>query len=147
VDIAAKPDGDTLAEALSRRLSRLARELARQVDGPSRTQHSVLARLADEGPRRVTELALAERVAQPSMTALVSRLADAGLVDRCVDESDRRAVVVALTPAGAAELARVRAARLRLVADRLGRLDDDERRRLADALPVLDKLVDGPVAS
>lgn len=141
------PAYEDLAVALGQRLAHLARDLARQVDGPSRTQHAVLARLADEGPHRVTELAAAERVAQPSMTTLVSRLERAGLVTRCADAADGRAVVVAVTPAGRDELQRVREARNLLLAERLACLTPAEQTRLAAALPVLDKLIDGPVRS
>lgn len=143
----ATAEQEQLAEAFARRIGRLVRELARQVEGPSRTQHSVLARLADSGPQRITDLAAAEHVAQPSMTTLVSRLVRAGLVERTADPGDRRAVIVAATPAGRGELARLRAERTRLVAQRLGCLSEREQRRLAAALPVLDKLIDGPVAS
>jgi DNA-binding MarR family transcriptional regulator len=81
------------------------------------------------------------------MTALVSRLERAGLVARCADAADRRAVVVALTADGADELGRMRAARTELLAGRLGCLTEAEQRRLAAVLPVLDKLIDGPVRS
>ena len=46
----------------------------------SRTAASVLATLRDTGPRRITELAEAEAVAQPTITTLVGRLERDGLV-------------------------------------------------------------------
>jgi DNA-binding MarR family transcriptional regulator len=130
-----------LAPALAARLSRLSRALTREVEGPSRTQFSTLARLQDEGPHRIGDLALAERVAQPTMTTLVSRLERAGFVERRDDPADRRAVLVAVTDAGRREVRRLREARTRVLAERLERLSPADRSTLAAALPVLDALI------
>jgi DNA-binding MarR family transcriptional regulator len=132
---------DDLAAAFAQRLSALQRELVHQIEGPSRSQHATLARLDHQGPQRITALAAAERIAQPSMTALVSRLEKAGWVVRSPDAGDRRAVVVSLTETGRAELERLRDARTRVLADRLGKLTSAERRTLAAALPVFDEIV------
>jgi DNA-binding MarR family transcriptional regulator len=102
----------------------------------------VLATLRDAGPARITALAEAERVAQPSMTTLVSRLEEEGFVRRQSDPADGRAVVVALTPSGRAELERMTVARAELLARRLEALTPDERAALAAALPALDRLTD-----
>jgi DNA-binding MarR family transcriptional regulator len=53
--------------------------------GLSLTAAATLARLQRNGPARLTELAAAEGVSQPSMTALIARLADRGLVHRAAD--------------------------------------------------------------
>ena len=53
--------------------------------GLSLTAAATLARLQRSGPARLTELAGAEGVSQPSMTALIARLADKGLVRRAAD--------------------------------------------------------------
>jgi DNA-binding MarR family transcriptional regulator len=54
-----------------------------------------------EGPRRITELAELEGVAQPTMTLLVKRLEQRGLVTRGRHPGDGRVVVVSLSEAGA----------------------------------------------
>ena len=133
-----------LADAFAPRLSRLVRLLIRETTaaGMSRTSLSVLTALRDAGSARITELADAERVAQPSMTTLVSRLEQQGLVERRSDPQDGRAVVVALTRAGRAELERMTAARSELLARRLEALTPAEQAALAGALPALDRLVD-----
>jgi DNA-binding MarR family transcriptional regulator len=118
------------------------RILVRDVEEPSRTQQSVPATLEDAGPRRITELATAERVAQPSMTVLVSRLERRGWVERRPDPEDGRVVMAAITDEGVTALARVRAARAEALAARLDVLTDDERRRLAAAIPLLDRVID-----
>jgi DNA-binding MarR family transcriptional regulator len=136
-----------LAAELDARLAQLWRVLARGQHGQlSRTATSVLATLRDAGPQRVTALATAEAVAQPTMTTLIGRLERDGLVARGDDPDDARAVRVALTADGRARLEARRAARTALLAGRLAGLDDDERAALAAALPVLDKLAEGSAA-
>jgi DNA-binding MarR family transcriptional regulator len=109
-------------------------------DGLSRTAAATLARLERQGATRVTELAAAERVAQPSMSALVARLTAQGLVRRGGDPRDARVVLLDLTEAGAAVLARRRARRSARLDAALAALSPDEVRRIADALPALDSL-------
>jgi DNA-binding MarR family transcriptional regulator len=132
----------TLAAELDRRLAGLVRLLRSQTGaGLSVTALSTLRRIADGEACRITDLAAAEAVAQPSMTTLVGRLEARGLVRRERDPDDGRAVRVAITDAGAAQLAAVRAARAELLGERIDRLDESERAALAAALPVLDSLL------
>jgi DNA-binding MarR family transcriptional regulator len=134
----------TLAADLDARLLRLywlvGRDAGRDL---SRTASSVLATLRDAGPRRITELAASEAIAQPSVTTLVGRLERDGLVRRAPDPADARAVLVHLTDAGRERLAAMRASRTAVVEQRLGALTADERALLEAALPALDKLIDG----
>ena len=111
----------------------------------SRTQLSLtaaatLATLQRSGPARLTELAAAEGVSQPSMTALITRLAGQGLVHRAADPSDGRAVVLSLTDAGADLLTRRRTERAARLAGPLDDLHDDDVARIAAALPALARL-------
>ena len=100
-----------------------------------------LRRLSDEGPQRITDLAAAELVAQPTMTVLVNRLVQDGLVRKTRDPIDARAVRVEITAAGREQLSAVRAGRAAVLQTRLERLDDDARAALAAALPALDQLL------
>jgi DNA-binding MarR family transcriptional regulator len=106
----------------------------------SRTATSVLATLRDTGPRRVTDLAATESVAQPTMTTLVVRLERDGLVARGSDAADRRAVLVSITAEGLATLRRLSEARAEVLGARLATLDAADREALAAALPALDRL-------
>jgi DNA-binding MarR family transcriptional regulator len=106
----------------------------------SLTAAATLSTLQRSGPARLTELALAEGVSQPSMTALIARMSGQGLVRRAADPSDGRAVVLSLTDAGADLLARRRSERAARLAGPLGDLDDDEVARIAEALPALARL-------
>src|SRR4051812_11967987 len=109
----------------------------------SRTAASVLATLRDTGPRRITELAAVEAIAQPTVTTLVARLERDGLVRRAPDPADARAVRVHLTGEGGERLARMRANRAAVVDARLAALTPEERAALERALPALDKLIRG----
>jgi DNA-binding MarR family transcriptional regulator len=135
-------DTDVLAAALERRIARV----TQLVRAGAHTRRSVAAlltlrRLEDEGPLRITGLAAAELVAQPTMTGLVRRLEDEGLVARTPDPQDARAVRIALTDAGRAELAGVRAARAAALRDRLEHMDPEACAALHAALGPLDDLL------
>ena len=74
---------EDLAVQLERRLAQLTQLLRAQAHrGRSVGSLLVLARLDAGGPQRVTDLAAAERVAQPTMTGLIGRLEADGLVRR-----------------------------------------------------------------
>jgi len=134
-------DTAALAAALERRIARATKTL-RASAHPGRSVASLLtlARLEEEGPLRVTDLAAAEHVAQPSMTGLVGRLEHDGLVRRTPDPDDARAVRVVLTDAGRDQIAAVRGARAAALRQRLDALDPDAVAALAAALPALDDL-------
>jgi DNA-binding MarR family transcriptional regulator len=133
---------ENLADELDRRLTTLWQILGRRGKRElSRTAASVLATLRDAGPRRITELAESEAIAQPTVTTLVGRLERDGFVERRTDPGDARAVLVHLTPAGLDRLNEMRAAREAVLEARLRTLTADERAALAAALPVLDKLI------
>lgn len=90
-----------VASQLVPRAALLTRLLARQLRGElSRPEIGVLNTL-QSGPKRITELAELEGVAQPTMTQLVKRLEQQGLVKRGSQPHDGRVVVVSLTEAGA----------------------------------------------
>jgi DNA-binding MarR family transcriptional regulator len=61
------------------------------------------------GPRRITELADLEGLAQPTMTLVVKRMERRGWLARERDAADGRAVLVSLTDDGATVLDELRA--------------------------------------
>src|SRR5579863_6078996 len=109
-------------------------------DGLSLTAAATLATLERSGPCRLTWLAAREGVTQPAMTQLITRLQDAGLVDRAADSADGRVTQIRLTDDGRATLARRRAVRADRLADLLAGLTPGERDALAAAVPALDAL-------
>jgi DNA-binding MarR family transcriptional regulator len=68
----------------------------------------ILARLSDNGPSRISDLAEQELSSQPTITNHVKRLEAAGLVARSADAHDARAWRISLTPKGIRQLAEMR---------------------------------------
>jgi DNA-binding MarR family transcriptional regulator len=133
---------EEIAEALPQRASELSQIfLTRSSVCVSRTEVGVLRRLA-VGPRRISELAVDERVTQPGITLLVNRLEQRGWVQRAADPRDGRAVLVGLTPAGEDALARLRAEYRALLHEEMAGLDDGDVETLAHAVQILDQLIE-----
>ena len=131
----------TLAAELDARLIALWRTVGRLgYRDLSRTAASVLASLRNGGPQRVTALATAESIAQPSMTTLLSRLERDGLVERGPDPADARAVLATITAEGVERLTTIRAARAAVIEARLAELEPADRDAIAAAIPALAKL-------
>ena len=104
-------------------------------------QLSALVTVEQHGPLRLSELARREAVTAPTMSRVLTALDEQGLVIRTPDPHDARGVQIVLSEKGATRLAEVRSHRTALVARRLARLDDDERGRIAAALPALEALL------
>src|ERR1700754_2758518 len=91
---------DRVATDLLGRAARLTRLLMRSgAHTLSRTEAGVLSTLTD-GPRRITELAQTEALAQPTVRQLVDKLEGRGLVARGRSGDDGRVVIVEITAAG-----------------------------------------------
>ena len=119
----------------------LTRLLVRQLGGTwSRTEVSLLNTLS-YGPRRITELAEFERLAQPTMTQLVKRLERDGLVTRERQADDGRVVLVDLTAAGIAAVEGFRAQASAALARCLTEMPDEQVDALAAATETLTRLV------
>ena len=132
-----------LANALRPTITRLARRLRQQDHtGLGPTMTAALASIAKHGGPTHGELAAIEQVAPPTITAVVGKMENLGLVTRETGTADRRVTRIRITPAGVEQLDEVRNRRTSWLAFQLSSLTDDERRRLADAVDVLAKLVD-----
>ena len=137
------PDTDPSPMGIIGRLHRIADVLAHEIETTladfdlTRGEFDVLAALrrAGESCRLAPGQLIAQtHVTSGTMTNRVDRLAARGLVTRTTDPKDRRAVLVAITPAG---LDLVDAALESLVTverELLAGLGDDDTARLADDL-------------
>jgi DNA-binding MarR family transcriptional regulator len=132
-----------IAEHLLTRSAILVRLLVKQVRSReiSRTEMQVLSILS-EGPRRITELAELEGVAQPTMTLLVKRLEDNGWTQREGLPGDGRVVMISLTEAGSAAQRKFRAQFLAAMRADLHELSDEQLHALAAATQTLDSFVE-----
>lgn len=106
----------------------------------SRTELGLLNTLSS-GPRRITELAELERLAQPTLTQLVQRLEQQGFVNRERQTDDRRVVLVRLTEAGAAAFDEFRCRASAALGAHLVELPDAEIESLAAATETMGRLV------
>ncbi|MDG4803351.1 MarR family transcriptional regulator [Micromonospora sp. WMMD980] len=124
-----------LRDAITR-LNRRVRQ-ARPVGDLTVTQLSALTSLNLAGALTPRELADVERVQPPTMTKIVAKLEERGLVQRTPHPTDGRQVILAATEGGRAVLEQFERARNEWLASRLAALTESERdtlRRAADIL-------------
>jgi len=114
--------------ALAVEMRRLWHRIARDEAQPhaDRQLYWVLSAL-ECGPRRMSDLAEHAQTSQASLTGIVDRLEERGLMQRTRSEADRRVVEASLTDAGRAELFRSRAAFIGRLEGVLSPLDAEER--------------------
>jgi DNA-binding MarR family transcriptional regulator len=139
-------DLDMVANELRVVLGRVVRRLRRGHEPGEETlsELSVLSRLDRYGTMPAGALAEQERISPQAMTIIIGALEERGLVTRESDTADARRVNLSATAAGRALLAGRRCASARRMADALGAtLTDQERGRLVDAIPLLDRLAEG----
>jgi DNA-binding MarR family transcriptional regulator len=131
-----------IAGQLLARAAALARLVAKEVGGElSRTEANILNTLTF-GPRRITELAEFEGLAQPTTTLLVKRLEDRGWVRRERQNYDGRIVMVSVTSVGAETLENYRSQfGEALRADLAETATDEEIESLASATATLESLI------
>jgi DNA-binding MarR family transcriptional regulator len=124
-----------LRDAITR-LNRRARQ-ARPVGDLTLTQLSALTSLQLAGTLSPRELADIERVQPPTMTKIVGKLEERGLVTRTPHPTDGRQVILAATEQGRAVYAQFERVRDEWLAQRLAALTPDERDVLRRAAEIL----------
>ena len=112
----------------------------RPVGDLTHSQISALQSLDLGGALTPRELAEAERVQPPTLTRIVSRLEELGLVHRTPHPSDGRQVILALSPAGRELLDGYRRSRDEWLAQRLSELGPEERDTVARAAEILARI-------
>jgi DNA-binding MarR family transcriptional regulator len=101
----------------------------------------ILARLADNGPSRISDLAARERSSQPTITNHVKRLEAAGLVERSADPSDARAWLIKLTDQGIQQLLQMKTAVGANVLPHLAKLPQRDLKALRQGIEVMRRLM------
>ncbi|MDT3445001.1 MULTISPECIES: MarR family winged helix-turn-helix transcriptional regulator [unclassified Pseudofrankia] len=138
METAAMPE---LASALRLSVMRLSRRMRQERSSSlSPTQIAALATLERHGPMTLGEIAAHERVQPPSMTRVITYLADAGLAVRSAHPTDGRQVIAEITVAGHALLESDRRRRDEWLAERLTHLSGDDIAALRRAAPILESL-------
>jgi DNA-binding MarR family transcriptional regulator len=133
----------SLAARLRVAVTRLNRRLrSNALGGISPAQASALSMIERLGSPALNTLASAEQVRPPSMTRIVDALESDGLVERRVDEADRRSSRVTLTAAGRRELSTIRNRKTAFLEQRLAALSERDRHAIVQVLDILDRLAE-----
>lgn len=136
-------DLTALAESLRAPLLRVSRRLRQEAQkaGLSVQDALILGYVRKHPGAGVSELADADQISRPTMSAHVKRLEAAGWLTRSDHAEDGRRSGLAVTPAGARKLEAIQRLRNDWLSARLARLTDAERERLAEAAAPLLRLV------
>ena len=145
------PTGPTTREIavnlmdVARMLRTYADQRARQF-GISRAQWTVLMRLNRFEGLKQSELAEVLDLAPISLTRLLDRLAENGLIERRADPNDRRANRLYLTPAARPLLEKLGELGEDMMASVLDKIDDSSRERLLNDLDIIKDNLRGAIA-
>lgn len=142
---AERASAEELAKTLRDAITRLNRRVrqARPVGDLTFSQLSALTSLQLAGALTPRELADVERVQPPTMTKIVGKLEEHGLVARTPHPTDRRQVILAATEAGRTTYAQFERARNEWLAGQLAQLSREERDSLARAAEILQRVARG----
>jgi DNA-binding MarR family transcriptional regulator len=132
---------------IARAVLQLARRLRaeRPVSSVSLSALGLLNTLHREGPMPAARLAEAERLQPQSLTRLIARLEAEGLVIRSRGETDRRTLLLAITPGGRAVIGPdMTARRAWLAAAMEAMLTVEEQADLARSAELMQRLASSP---
>ena len=103
--------------------------------GPATKREIILAILADnEGAMRHNQLASAFRVSPSTLSEMLNRLEDDGLLERSQDPADRRATLLELTDSGKRRADEIKEETHRAFSTAFGSLSDEEKQTLITLL-------------
>jgi DNA-binding MarR family transcriptional regulator len=133
---------DLIATTLLRRSSLLMRLLTSfGTRSLSRTEAGLLLTLLD-GPKRITDLAETEALAQPSVTKLVDKLQQRGFVMRERSVDDGRVVLVSISPEGREQVEASRIQVQDLMRETVEELSDGELADLVAASETMGRMIE-----
>jgi len=140
--VAERVSAEQLAISLREAIMRLNRRLrqARAVGDLTFSQLSALTSLQLAGALTPRELADTERVQPPTMTKIVGKLEERGLVVRTPHPTDRRQVILSATERGRAVYAQFEKARNEWLAEHLATLGDEDRDVLLRAAEIMQRV-------
>ncbi len=131
-----------LANRLRLAIGRLYRTFRRGGDTSMSTSQQLLLQAIDRsGPLRLTDLAIQQGVPPSNLTRNIRSLTERGLILRDESPTDRRAVVVAISPAGHQLVRRVAAAKAEYLGAKIDQLAPDQQRAIRQTIPLLERLL------
>jgi len=129
---------------LQQRCNQVVRLVLRQVDSEIPKSMAGLLKLVAERPKKITELARIEGLAQPTVTAMINQAEARGWVRRVRDDADGRVVRVVITPDGVEARHRLHDEIIELLSSTVAQMPYEEVDNLisaADALlPLIERL-------
>lgn len=126
------------ADILRLAITRTARRLRQEAGGGLTPTVAVsLASIGRHGVVTPGELARIEGVQRPTITRVIARLVDAGLVERREDPDDRRSALLTLSEEGRRYLDEHRSRKSAWLADLMDQMPDEDVRTLARAAEIL----------
>jgi DNA-binding MarR family transcriptional regulator len=139
------PDVMAIADRLHSSAIHLLRRVRKQDtatgEGPARL--SALSVLVFGGPKTLGELAAAEQVKPPTMSRIVAGLARSRLIEITADPQDARRMRIRATSKGTRLLQKGRQLRIAYLASHLDALAPEEQAKLAEAVEILKRLLEG----
>lgn len=134
----ATSETSTLRYAVQRLSRRLRRHAGEELTAPHAATLSAIAR---HGRMRLGDLARHEQIGNSTMTRLIARLEESGLLTRGTDANDRRGFVVELTERGRTALQEASSRQDAYLEAQLAMLDETDRRAILAAIPALERLL------
>lgn len=129
-------------EQLRLSLFRLSRRLRkRSQTGLTPSQQSAMSVIERHGPVRLNRLGELEQITKSSVTRLVAKLEERGLIARLPDPDDGRSWQVALTPAGRRLMEESAHRADEYLAAQIAALPAGDQRRILEVVPVLQRLL------
>jgi DNA-binding MarR family transcriptional regulator len=129
--------------AVFRQVSRRAESLNGK-GSPTRTEQGVLAWLDEKGPMTPRALSDIQQVRPQSMQQTLDSLSRRRWIRRTDHPTDRRQVLISLSPAGHQALLKGRQLRQAWLVSEITKLSRTERKTLDDALGLLERFLENP---
>jgi DNA-binding MarR family transcriptional regulator len=123
-------------------LARRLRQHATADESITPSRFSALITIHQRGPVRLSDVADAERIGKSTVTRLVAKLEDDGLVSRVQDPRDGRSALVVTTQLGEELLDSTNQRANEYLRARLARLDFRDVATIVAALPAIERLLD-----
>jgi DNA-binding MarR family transcriptional regulator len=132
-----------LADHVRLTVVRTARRLRQEAGSElSPSLAAALSTVERHGPLTPSDVAARERIQRPTVTRVLARLEEQGLIERMTDPADRRSSLVTATVAGRELLAELRTRKTAFLADRIERLGAEDRETLDRAADILERMLD-----
>ncbi len=131
------------AARLRHAITRMNRRLRQSaLGGVTPAQASMLAAVNRLKRPSLGDLAAAEQIQPPSVTRLVRDMERLGLIERVVDDADRRCTRVTMTALGRRELAEIRQRKDEFLDRALRALPEEDRRRADELTALLETILE-----